>query len=102
MRPRASTATPSCGLNWSIARRHAKADAPELRLFVLQREVVMPASRQLARRDFTRDPDVAKLAVKQAAQQVGEFGDREEASFRFPKELNLFHRSECMITMDPS
>ena len=79
-RPRATTRSPSCGLNRRRLSADAEHHALDLRVRVLEREVHVPEVPHLAVRELALDPHFEELPLEQRADLCGELRDRQDAT----------------------
>ncbi len=79
-------------LEFQAPVRELPADAFDLRVGVLKREVAVAAGHELRAGDFAGDPDVGEAAVERGADAVAQFAQGEDAAFGDEAEGVLFHQ----------
>ena len=85
------TCRPSSGRNFRQTKLIAKADAADLRLGVLQREVEMTGLREARVGDFAFDPHVLEFAFEQVADAQGQLADFPDVPVGHQIESDLTH-----------
>ena len=80
-------------LEFQIARRGLEADAAHLRVFVLQREIVVAAGVELDAGNLARDPNIPEIFGEDAAQGGRKLAHRKVVRLGRPIEGNLLHAS---------
>ncbi len=88
------------GAKLQARQLRAKADAANLRVSVLEREVQMAGLRRMGVGNFALDENVGELAREQIADTRSEVGHRPDRAARHQRELKLFDHGAAICEIE--